>query len=667
MARVINRVQQGNEAVFRSRFYASAVIFLILSLLIWSRYAFLQIIDYEKYHMQSENNRVHLRPITPGRGHIYARNGEVLAKNFPSFVLTVSRGLMKDMKDEMTLVKELLELSDQDMLDIKESMAHYRAYDDVPIKYNLTEAERAILAANKHRLPGMSVSTRFVRKYPHSELFAHVIGYVGRISEKDQKDLNMDEYAGIYHTGKLGLEKFYEDVLKGRPGHEQVETNVRGKVLRSLNKKSAELGDDLQLFLDFETQKKATEMLKGEVGAVVALDVKTGGVVSFVSMPNYDPNLFVNGISVDDYARLRDSVDIPMYNRVLRGLYPPASTIKPFMALAGLSYNKTDLKRTVRDPGWFRLKGSKRKYRDWKRAGHGNAVNLDLAIAQSCDIYFYDLATRLGVDRIEPVMSAFGFGQKTNIDLVGEKSGLMPSRAWKKKRHNEDWYPGDTVNIGIGQGYMQASPLQLVSATAMIIRNGVHIEPRLVKSVNNKPTMTSKSKKLNIKQEQWDAVKKAMDNVVNSNYGTAMGARHRIKARMAGKTGTAQVVGIAQNAKYDSKSLKKKQRDHALFIGYAPVDNPRVAVAVVVENGESGGGRAAPIAAKVMDTYLNSLEATPAPKKIKRTNTVVSTDTVTNKSVVVKTEKAAKTDTIVEEKVKTAKDALGLKKQKALE
>ena len=611
MARVINKTKV-EEAVFAKRFISSVLIFAVIALLILARYAFLQIVEFEKYHTQSENNRVHLRPIEPSRGRIYGSKGELLARNLPSFVVTLMRGRMINVKEELATLQRLLNLSDGVMEDFKKRLYQYRAYDAVPMKYELTEKERAILAANRHLLPGVSMAVRFIRQYPYGSLLAHTVGYVGRISEKDQKRLDMEKYNGIYHTGKIGLERTYEEQIKGIAGQEHVETNVRGKVLRSLAETSAEAGKDLRLYIDIETQQRATELMQGETGAVVAIDIKTGGVVSFVSMPNYDSNLFVNGISHADYGLLRDSIDIPLFNRALKGLYPPASTIKPFMALGGLHLGVIDEEYTVRDPGWYRIEGDKRKYRDWLRSGHGNAINMNYAIAQSCDVYFYDLAYRMGVDNMSPFLKAFHFGMKTNIDLVGEKSGLVPNKKWKEERRGRHWFPGDSINMGIGQGFMQSTPIQLAAATAMIAREGVYVEPRIVKSVGNEPVPMVSRQAITLDESHWESVKKAMDNVVNSRYGTGKKGGIGLPFKLAGKTGTAQVVGIKQNEKYDSAALKKKQRDHALFVGFAPYDDPQVAIAVIVENGESGGGRAAPIAGQVAKAYLNSIKEKPS-------------------------------------------------------
>lgn len=610
MPRIINDLKTEQSIVSR-RFVFSMLILMAVFAVILTRYSFLQVTQYEQFLTMSESNRVHLNSLSPQRGRIYSRDNQLLAQNSPSFVVTVVRGRMNDVDTELGTLQTLLELDDETIAKFKKRLYQHRPYDPVPMRYELTEKERAILAVNRYLLPGISVSLKLIRQYTLANLTGHIVGYVGRISDKDKKRLEedgkLDDYLGAHHIGKTGLERYYEDELYGKNGYEQVETNAHGKVLRSLDRTNPISGNDLTLHLDLSTQKYATELMQGELGAIVAIDVKTGGIVTMVSMPGYDTNLFVNGISHTKYNALRDSLDRPLFNRAIHGTYPPASTVKPFYALAGLQLGVTDENRTVPDPGWYRVEGDRRKYRDWKRSGHGRWVNMAYAIKQSCDVYFYDLAYRMGIDRMHPFMNAFGFGKKTGVDYPFERKGVMPSKVWKKKRFKKEWYPGDSLNAGIGQGFFQATPLQIAAATAVIANRGKVLQPHFVKKVGKKVIQPKVVDTIEASPKYWNSVIDAMVGVIHSRAGTARRIEGLAPYIMAGKTGTAQVVGIKQGEKYDSESLKKRQRDHALFMGFAPAKNPQVAIAVIVENGESGGKTAAPIAAKVVGHYLKNL------------------------------------------------------------
>ena len=430
-------------------------------------------------------------------------------------------------------------------------------------------------------------------------------GFGGRNNKKQHKRLDPVNYAGTHVIGKTGVERYYEDSLHGTVGYENVETNARGRVLRVVDRTDPLPGRDLILNIDARVQKVAYDALQGERGAVVALDPDDGGVIAFVSTPGFDPNLFVGGISSKAYKELNGSPDLPLYNRATMGQYPPGSTIKPIIGLAGLEYEVVTPYTVINDPGWYRLPNDRRNYRDWKKWGHGRRINLHTALEQSCDVYYYHLAYKLGVDQIYSFGRLFGLGQVSGVDLPVERSGILPSRDWKREHRSEPWYPGETLSIGIGQGYMLTTPLQLAVATATIANRGKLFRPRLLKSVSGEVPEPPLAEVFELRDAaSWDVVIGGMEAVVHGPRGTARGIGAGLQYRIAGKTGTAQVIGIAQDAEYDAELIAKRHRDHALFIAFAPVASPRIAVAVIVENGEHGSSTAAPIARKVMDAYL---------------------------------------------------------------
>ncbi len=590
---------------------AATIVLLCFGVLLY-RYADLQINQYEKYRTESERNRVQLQPIPPKRGLIYDRNGVILADNSPSYSLTLIKERVGDLNKALALVRSLIPIDDDDVDKFMERLEDRFPYQSVPLKLRLSEEEIAILAINRYRLPGMEVEAEFVRSYPHGELFAHALGYVGRISEKELKEFKGEQiqnYSGTHYMGKIGVERYYEEQLHGQVGYQNVETNARGRVLRVLERSEATSGHDIQLFLDAKLQKIAQDALGENRGAVVAIDPKTGGVLALVSTPAFDPNLFVTGIGRNTYAELRDSPDMPLYNRALQGTYPPGSTMKPFYALAGLSYGVVTPSTRISDPGFYQLPNDSRQYRDWRAGGHGS-VDVTQAIAQSCDVYFYDLAHKLTIDRLHDFAALFGFGEPTRIDNTNERGGVMPSRDWKRKVKKVAWYPGETLSAGIGQGYVLATPLQLAVATAAIANRGERYEPRLVKSIDGQLLPVPEAKRINLPPELWNIVFAGMEEVVHGERGTAKTMGKTLSYRMAGKTGTAQVVGYAQGIKYDASQVAKRRRDHAWFIAFAPVDDPKIAIAVLVENGEHGASAAAPIARKLADAYLLGVDGT---------------------------------------------------------
>ncbi|AHL77012.1 penicillin-binding protein 2 [Stutzerimonas stutzeri] len=590
----------------RQRVLVGAAMVLLLIGLLIARLYYLQVIQYQYHSTLSENNRVHVQPIPPNRGLIFDRAGKIIADNRPSFSLTVTRERAEDWRKTLDTVVEVLELSSEEReLFEKRVLQGRRPFEPVPIMYELSEEQIARIAVDQFRLPGVEVAAQLVRHYPQGEHFAHSVGYVGRINEAEVKQLDPVNYSGTHHIGKTGIERFYEDSLHGQVGYEEVETNARGRVLRVLKRTDPIPGKDITLTLDLELQKAAEAALAGRRGAIVALQPATGEVLAMVSQPSFDPNLFVTGISFKAYGELRDSIDQPLFNRVLRGLYPPGSTIKPMMAIAGLDSGVTTEEAKVFDPGFFQLPNVKHKYRNWNRGGDG-WVNLETAIYRSNDTYFYDLAHKMGIDRMYEYMTRFGIGQRVALDMFEETAGLMPSREWKRARYRQPWYPGETVILGIGQGYMQATPLQLAQATALMANHGKWIRPHLAKSIEGvSPVDPNPMPDIRLRDPHyWDAAIGGMEKVLHGARGTAKKVGDTAHYRIAGKSGTAQVVAIKQGERYDSDKLAERHRDHALFIAFAPVHDPQIAVAVMVENGESGSGVAAPVAKQVMDAWL---------------------------------------------------------------
>jgi penicillin-binding protein 2 len=583
-----------------------AVVFVLLGAgMLIARYFHLQVVEHETYRTESDRNRIHARPVPPRRGLIFDRNGVVVADNRPIFNLMVTAERTGGLDRVLGLVGETIGLEAADEERFRKRLQRKRPFESVPLRYNIDEQAIARLAVNRHLLPGVEVEAELVRHYPFAELLSHAIGYVGRINEAELAALDPEDYAGTALIGKNGIEKYHEDALHGGVGYENVETNARGRVLRVLERIDPVAGSDLVLDLDLAVQRVAMESLAGRRGAVVAIDPQTGGVIALASAPGFDPNPFVSGIGVSAYAALRDSPDHPLINRAIQGLYPPGSTVKPMYALAGLHYALVTPETAVPDPGWYRLGGTGRRFRDWKKWGHGGSVDLAQAIIESCDVYFYDLAARMGMQRMHDFSVRFGFGSATGVDQSAERRGVMPSNAWKLGAMGQPWYPGETLSVGIGQGYMLATPMQLAVMTATIANRGRHYRPRLVARIGGKPVEPDLLHTVEMPAAgDWDAVIGAMADVVHGPRGTARIISKDIPYRAAGKTGTAQVVGIADNATYDASKLDERHRDHALFIAFAPVEDPRIAVAVMVENGEHGGSTAAPVARYVMDAYL---------------------------------------------------------------
>ena len=591
----------------RKRVVVGAVAIVLLVCVLISRLYFLQVIQYDYHSTLSENNRVHVQPIPPTRGLIFDRNGVIIADNRPSFSLTMTRERAgAEWRGLLDVIVEVLELSPDDRKLFEKRMRQgRRPFEPVPILFELSEEQIARIAVNQFRLPGVEVVAQLVRHYPLGEHFAHSVGYVGRINEAELKVLDPINYSGTHHIGKTGIERFYEAELHGQVGYEEVETNARGRVSRVLKRTDPLPGKDIRLTLDVQLQKAAEAALAGRRGAVVALDPNNGDVLAMVSQPSFNPNLFVTGIGFKAYAELRDSIDRPLFNRVLRGLYPPGSTIKPAVAVAGLDSGVVTGATRVFDPGFYQLPNYEHKYRNWNRTGDG-WVNMEMAIMRSNDTYFYDLAHKLGVDRLGKYLGQFGIGQKVSLDMFEESAGLMPSREWKRARYRQAWYPGETLILGIGQGYMQTTPLQLAQVTALLANHGKWYRPHLAKDVGGvAPVDPSPLPDIRLHDPRsWQQASNGMQQVMHGARGTARKVGDSAVYRIAGKSGTAQVVAIKQGEKYDRSKVQERHRDHALFIGFAPADKPQIAVAVMVENGESGSGVAAPVVKQVLDAWL---------------------------------------------------------------
>ncbi|MCU7937940.1 MAG: penicillin-binding protein 2 [gamma proteobacterium symbiont of Bathyaustriella thionipta] len=600
------------QRIFHNRSIVAIFFTLILFSVLIFRLFFLQINSHEHYTTLSQNNRVSIQAIPPTRGLIYDRNGIILAENLPSYTLQIIPEQAGDIDALLTQLALLVNLREIDIKKFQKEVRRKRRFEGIPLRFRLTDEEVAIVSVNLHRLPGVEIKAQLSRFYPYGKETAHVVGYVGRINERELKQLPVTNYSGTNHTGKLGVEKSYEALLHGQVGYQKVETNVRGRVLRVLERNNPVPGNDLYLNLDINLQKVAIEAFDNKRGALVAINPENGQLLAMVSMPDYDANLFVNGIDSKTYKELNTSWERPLFNRTILGNYPPGSTTKPFFALAGLELNVIQLDHEIFCPGYYQLKGKAHKYRDWKKWGHGK-TDITKSIVQSCDVFYYDLAFQMGIDKMHKYMTAFGFGKKSGIDILGERSGLMPSKEWKKRARKQVWFPGETVIAGIGQGYVLVTPIQLALGTATLANGGKHFQPQLVNSIQRKadlfPRRVSPQVIRNIhitREDNWLAVYHGMEQVIHGARGTARRLnKPDLRYKIAGKTGTAQVFSVAQDATYKEDELEERLKDHALFISFAPADNPKIAIAVVVENGGHGGSVAAPIAGKVIEAYLN--------------------------------------------------------------
>ncbi|MCD1630147.1 penicillin-binding protein 2 [Marinobacter shengliensis] len=608
-----------DTAAERRLFQRRAVVMLVFVLLMMigllARMYQLQIVEHETYTTLSDKNRVQVQSVPPPRGLVYDRNNLLLAENRPVFSLTLVPERVAGMEATLARLSEILDIAEEDIERFKRRLREpRRPFQEMPLSYDLGEEEIARMAVHRHEFPGVEVRAELVRYYPHSELTAHALGFVGRINREELQRIDPVNYAGTNYIGKSGIERFYEQVLHGTVGYQHVETNARGRILRVLERVNPVPGEDLQLHLDLRLQRKAYQLLEGRRGAIVAIEPETGGILALASVPGFDANKFVTGISVEDYRNLSTDIDKPLFNRALRGQYPPGSTIKPMMAIAALDSGVTNRERRIWDPGYFQLREGGRRFRNWNRSGDG-WVDLKYSMARSNDVYFYEVGVEMGVSVMSEYLAHFGFGEDATLDVSGALSGLLPTADWKRAARNEPWYPGDSVNMSIGQGFMLSTPLQLATATTLIANRGIWVEPRLLKDIRGDRSVdeflpSETHEPLILKNpDDWEFVVETMEEVMHGARGTARAAGSSASYRMAGKTGTAQVFSLGEDEEYDEEQIKERLRDHALFVGFAPSDNPKIAVAVIVENGGGGSSTAAPVARALFDAWLEEFPA----------------------------------------------------------
>ena len=609
--------------LFIGRVALTSTIGILLLGVVIARLVQLQVFNYEDFAAQSQGNLYRIEAVPPIRGLIFDRKGRVLAENLPAYQLELIPEQVDDLDNTLRRLALLGLIEAENIPRLKDLSESGPRFKPVTLNLRLSDEEIANFAIQRPRFPGVDFRPRLVRHYPYGAAVAHAIGYVGALSKNDLARLNASNYAGTAHTGKTGIENSFESDLHGDVGYRNIVTNALGRQLPS---ESAHLfeslppneipypGANVYLSLDLDLQLLATEALQGKRGAVVALDPWSGEILALVSAPSFDPNMFAVGMTTSEFADLKNDLEQPLFNRAVRGTYPPGSTIKPMLAVAALETGATNLKHTILCRGYFMLPNSTHRYRDWKPEGHGE-VDLHTAISQSCDVYFYEISVKIGIDNMHDYLDRFGLGRVSGLDIGGEHEGLVPSRKWKRNafRNPDDqrWYHGETVIASIGQGYMLATPLQLANAVAAVATRGIRYQPHLVAAIEDpltgRRTMISPTRLDDIaleNEDHWDIVIDAMHEVMQGLRGTARQAGRNAAYEMAGKSGTSQVISISQDEEYDEEAIDERLRDHALFIAFAPIDNPRIAVAVIVENGSSGSRVAAPIARKIMDAYL---------------------------------------------------------------
>lgn len=585
-------------------------------ILLISNLYYLQISSFNSYKTRSNSNRISVQTIPPNRGLIYDRNGVILAENRPVYSLQVIVNKADDLNNDIHELTDLLSLTESELEKFNSKKRYSRSFRPITIRDQLSPEEVAAFTVNQHRFKGFSIQASLKRYYPFGDSFTHVLGYIAKINSRDQEKIQergeRARYQGTNYIGKLGIEKYYEDILLGQPGQRQVEVDSWGKVIRTLSLTPPVPGKDIKLNIDAKLQLKAQSLLRGKRGSIVLMDAKTGAILSLVSAPSYDPNLFVKGISQSQYKALLDSRDRPLINRATQGRYPPASTIKPQMALLALDENIITEHTKIFDPGWWIVPGSKRRFRDWKRWGHGQ-VDVFHAIAQSCDTFFYETSYKLGIDRINPFMHQFGFGEYSGLDIAEETKAIMPSRDWKRRRFKQPWYDGDTISVGIGQGYWTVTPIQLTKATAILADRGNNIKPHILKEIINSdeafsPIQTS-TQPIKLKDEHyWDIALNAMQGVTSQKTGTAYRAFEGADYTMGGKSGTAQVINIKEDEEYDAEKIDERHRDNAMFVAFAPFESPEIIATVVLENAGGGSSHAAPIVRALFDDYFQQEE-----------------------------------------------------------
>lgn len=604
-------------SLVRSRIFIAAVIILMLLLCLVFRIFFLQVIMHDHYTTLSRNNRVKIQPIPPTRGLIFSSDGVLLADNRPSYSVEITPEQVINMDKLIDNLNKLVTIDNSDLTRFRRQLTKKRRFESIPLRFNLSDEDVALISVNQHRLQGVDIVPRLNRYYPVGANFAHAIGYVGLIDEDELQDLDISNYSGTSHIGKTGVEKAYEDVLHGTVGYQQVEVNAQGRVIRVLDQTPPVAGKNIYLTLNVSLQNLAVDSLQGRRGAIVAIEPETGAILALVSSPGFDPNLFVNGIDRGSYSKLLESEDKPLINRALQGKYPPGSTVKPFLALSALNLAIRSPEDETWCPGWYTLPGRPHRYRDWKKGGHGH-INIVQAIAQSCDVYFWSLATDMGIEHLDQAMEQFGFGSRTGIDIGGESTGLVPSAEWKRKKLRQPWYPGDTVNFGIGQGLTLVTPLQLAFATALMANHGKSYPPHLLAGIqnpegNNVVKYVPDGNPVSItvaNPDYWIDVIRGMAEVVQGPRGTARLTGRNAPYKYAGKTGTAQVVSKPpdEEGETDVKDVPEELRDHAWFIAFAPLESPKIAVAIIVEHGVHGSSSAAPMARRLFDYYLEQIK-----------------------------------------------------------
>ncbi len=592
-----------------------------------SKLAHLQIFSYGYYNTKSNNNRIEIIPIPPNRGIIYDRNGVALATNNTIYQLNIIPDKIRNLNEQLEQLKSIVNLTDEDIENFQKERLNYKSHRAVPLKYNLTQEEIAHFVVNQHLYPYVNITGTQHRYYPYGSALTHVLGYVSKINGQDKIRLEeqnkITEYVGTNNIGKIGIERFYEDLLHGQPGYEEVEVNNRGRIVRLLNHHDPEAGEDVYLTIDLKLQLYIQKLLEGRRAAVVALDPNNGEVLALVSSPSYDPNLFVDGISSTKYKELLNDPKKPLFNRTMLGSYPPASTVKPFLAVSALSEGVITPKTVVYDPGYWQLPGTTKRFRDWMRWGHGK-VDTTKSIEESVDTFYYQVAYDLGIDRINYWMKKFGFGERSGIDLSPneETRAVLPNRDWKKSRYKQSWLQGDTIPVGIGQGYWTATPLQMAKALTILVNEGVVYTPHLLLKKKsdvldtalpkqNKPLPVEDSSLVNlISKSNWQIAKQGMYRVMFGSRGTARKVYADAQYKAAGKSGTAQVYGLKNDEIYNADSIPEHLRDHALFIAYAPFDKPKIVLAIVLENGGGGSTNGGAVAKHILDYYLLGIEST---------------------------------------------------------
>lgn len=611
------RDYQAEARLFRNRAIAAFIGIVVLVGILLTNLYHIQINQYQDYKTRSNDNRIKVVPIAPNRGLIYDRNGVLLAENRPVFNLEITPEQVKDMAETIARLQDILEISPEKIATFEKERRQTRRFNSIPILTQLTQEQVAIFSVNQHRFPGVSVTANLKRYYPYGAVLTHVIGYVSRINDKDLERLEREEKAANYQAtrdiGKLGIERFYEETLHGIAGYQEVEVNSRGRIIRTLKYVPPVAGKDIVLNLDIDLQLYVHQLLDGRRGSAVVLDPKDNGVLAMVSSPSYDPNAFVHGISGKAYNALLTDKNRPLVNRATLGIYPPASTVKPFIAVSALEEGVITTKTVRNDPGYWTIPNSKTKpFRDWLRWGHGK-VDITKALEESVDTFFYQIAYDMGIDRLSAWMMRFGFGDYTGIDIFEESKANMPTREWKMARHRTPWYQGDTIPVGIGQGYWTATPMQIAKATSVLVNHGKVIAPHLLRSTIKNGEEFSKQQLSDVEtyppinevpKRYWDIAIHGMELVNHGKKGTARRSFYGSKYTSAGKSGTAQVFGLAENQEYNADELAEHLRDHALFTGFAPVEDPKLVVTIVLENAGGGSANGAPVVRKVFDKAL---------------------------------------------------------------